>query len=297
MTVDFPKSMHHVNVPDLMRPVACQSVTGGNSAVAQVGRRRAFTVIELLVVIAIIAILAALLLPVLSRAKVAGERTSCLNNLRQIDLFMQLYTDDNNDVFPAHRNQGLSTDDSAASLTNWWGTTITLGADRNTKLFHDPALKGPRIDGGVAWEWKFDCHEVGYGYNGYFLGHHPYSEETVDVAGVSFAIWTSFKRSAIANPAENLVIGDKEPYGNPPVWGSSLWWPTACMNPSASTSRQFEGIETKRHSGRGIAAFNDGHVEARQSSAINPPVDPGSGSPQALVNSRFWDPLQRAGQQ
>jgi prepilin-type N-terminal cleavage/methylation domain-containing protein len=259
--------------------------------------RCAFTLIELLVVIAIIAILAALLLPALSRAKVTGERTFCLNNLRQIDLLMQLYTDENNDFFPAHRNQGLSTDDRAASLTNWWGTTISPAGNNNTKLFHDPALKGPRVDDGVAWEWKFDCHEVGYGFNGYFLGHHPYPGETVFVGGISFTIWPEFSRSAIINPAQNLVISDKKPYGNPPVWGSSLWWPTACMDPDASTSGQFEGVDTKRHLGRGGTAFNDGHAEARKNETINPPADPNDGSAEALVNSQYWDPLQRAGQQ
>jgi prepilin-type N-terminal cleavage/methylation domain-containing protein len=56
--------------------------------------RRGFTLIELLVVIAIIAILAAMLLPVLGRAKESGKRISCLNNLRQLSLSSQMYVGD-----------------------------------------------------------------------------------------------------------------------------------------------------------------------------------------------------------
>jgi len=55
----------------------------------------AFTLVELLVVITIIALLAALLLPVLGKAKLKGQRVSCLNNLRQMSLSRHMYTDDN----------------------------------------------------------------------------------------------------------------------------------------------------------------------------------------------------------
>ena len=67
----------------------------------QVARRGgAFTLIELLVVIAIIAILAALLLPALTRAKVKAHQAGCISNMRQTHLALQMWVDDNNEWLP-----------------------------------------------------------------------------------------------------------------------------------------------------------------------------------------------------
>ncbi len=62
-------------------------------------RKRGFTLIELLVVIAIIAILAAILFPVFARAREKARQNSCLNNLRQIAVAVQMYVQDNNQTF------------------------------------------------------------------------------------------------------------------------------------------------------------------------------------------------------
>jgi prepilin-type N-terminal cleavage/methylation domain-containing protein len=62
--------------------------------------KRAFTLVELLVVIAVLAILAALLLPALARAKERGRQASCINSVRQQTLAVLMYADENSDVLP-----------------------------------------------------------------------------------------------------------------------------------------------------------------------------------------------------
>lgn len=95
---------------------------------------RAFTLVELLVVIAIIGILAALLLPVLSRAKERARRVQCLNHMGQIGLAMHLYASENRDRLP-----DCTTNNPAFSGSHWpW--------DLNTNVVTELEAHGAKHD-------------------------------------------------------------------------------------------------------------------------------------------------------
>ena len=77
-----------------------------------------FTLVELLVVIAIIAILAALLLPALTRAKIKAHRAGCISNMRQTHLALQMWLDDNNEWLPPGQGSGFGLWDGQYAVYN-----------------------------------------------------------------------------------------------------------------------------------------------------------------------------------
>ena len=249
-------------------------------------RRQGFTLIELLVVIAIIAILAAMLLPALSKAKSRAKQTSCINNLRQLGIAMATYNADFGQ-YPG--------DYSAVRGCYVWPTRLLSMMGKNRKSFYCPAtpptyawdtnsnrtLGGTREDGVVDAYTVTPATRFSLGYNdwGLDLTHNPQLGLGGDVDGGFYK--GPVKESMVAKPSEMIALGDVKGAENAALinFGANL-------DPADSSSAGHTQWPSNRHNGKIDFLFADSHVTTARRLEV---VDPGN-----LLWRRRWNNDYRA---
>jgi len=180
---------------------------------------RGFTLIELLVVVAVIAVLLAILMPALSRARALGKRIACGGNLRQLAVAWNNYLTDSNGRFYQDKDNANVRYGGWKGLKGWWPRPLNpyaLGAgidpnDRQgAKLFHCPADRGG-IPGGFFYEQVFEVHGTSYQTNIFLIGqdsYTPFSDRTAELDVAIAAQLPNLNVSRVASHTRLLLIGD-----------------------------------------------------------------------------------------
>lgn len=182
--------------------------------------RRGFTLIELLVVIAIIAILMAILLPTLNRAREQGKRAVCLNQQKQLSLASILYADDNDDKLVSSEAGTMG----GRFPDAWVGVTWASDWNNGGSLPEEQQIQG--IQSGKLWPY---CKDLGMyqcptGYRGELLTYAM----MISINGRSVDGSPVFKRRIrIPQPSERLVFID-EGLASPDAYAvrytRAMWW-------------------------------------------------------------------------
>jgi prepilin-type N-terminal cleavage/methylation domain-containing protein/prepilin-type processing-associated H-X9-DG protein len=228
-------------------------------------KRKAFTLIELLVVIAVIAILAAILLPSLAKAKERAMRTSCMNNTRQIGMGCLMYAGDNKNFLP----QGTLSGDWPHDMTIVDVDLFQSAGLQNPKVFYCPGTLAI-INGNETNWWNFTSGRRVLGYM-FFTKRSPTDNRT----GINGCFYIG-RLSDTNMPTEATLVADE-------TMSLTKTAPFNFVIPSSNVPPLYGGAYRPAHRDGSVPAggnvlFLDGHVGWKRWLDMLPRYQPSSSS-------------------
>jgi prepilin-type N-terminal cleavage/methylation domain-containing protein/prepilin-type processing-associated H-X9-DG protein len=218
-------------------------------------KARGFTLIELLVVIAIIAILAAMLLPALAKAKQKAQGIMCLSNTKQMMVAWYAYAHDNNDRCVYNKGS------AGTDLTNWVGNVLSWGTDprnTNTTLITD-AMLGPYTARNLGiYKCPADTVPSDAGPRTRSLSMNAFVGDKGDHTPINSQFQQYSKLSNFRNPAGIFVVLDEHPDSIND--GFFIF----CNNADPNERDVWSDLPASYHNGAGGFSFADGHSEIKK---------------------------------